>query len=320
VVAAVAAAKRLEGRCITVTTATKAAPSIVMQGTIGPFDAITGDHVVNIDKEGNGEYGGCCFSMNLKETEGASFVFEGSEAYLNGPTKDAASGETKGEASDEPLVTNETVCRQNPRDTILRLADDVGIELTPECLLDFEKAENEGAEFKFTATDIAQRTPRVKFLNILDKAEGMALAGELDKALKGGLAKVRRTPYSKRRLVHQSVSKLRTAMGGMFPDLEVATKLAEVRREHIGFETDVEVVKDAASKSFEELNVMRWNDKADKERIELVVELARLVRSNGLLSMLEKFNLLERGLKGIERVDEEKRRIVAEIMAEPGGE
>ena len=308
-------------------------------GTIVQFNAITGEHQIKLDVCGY-----CQLDLNDPDLV---FVFEGSEAYLNSPhpsraLKDnpkyaeyfellktcrgvsvmAVKSKMKAAGLDpaildkgpEALETNETVCRQDPKEMILRLADDVGIELTPECLRDFKKADNGGTDFKFTATDIAQLKPRVKFLNILDKAEGMALAGELDK--ESASADV----ATKRRLAHQSASKLRIAMGGMFPDFDVAKKLAEVRRKYIGFVTDVEVVKDAASKSFEELNVMRWNDKADKERIKLVMELARLVRSNGLLSMLEKFNLLERGLKGVERADEETRRVVDEIMKEPGGE
>ena len=62
------------------------------------------------------------------------------------------------------------------------------------------------------------------------------------------------------------------------------------------------------------------NDEVYEKWVDHTIELAQLVRSDKVLSMLEKFNLLERGLKGVERADEEKRRIVAEIMKEPGGE
>ena len=50
------------------------------------------------------------------------------------------------------------------------------------------------------------------------------------------------------------------------------------------------------------------------------IKLAQLVRSDEVFSMVEKFDLLYLGLKGVERADEEKRRIVAEIMVEPRGE
>jgi hypothetical protein len=367
---------------------------LIYRGTIGPFNAINGKHQIKFDgayawedEEKTRPAIWMDGVYNLKDPE-YIFVFEGSEAYLKvqiirgfryfgvdekisdadliaySLPKDAtASGETKDEPSDEALLTNEIVCRQNPRDMILRLAGDVGIELTPECLRDFT---GNGTEFKFTATDIAQLKPRVKFLNILDKAEGMALASDLDKESTSA------DVATKRRLAHQSTFKLRTAMGGVFPDLEVATKLAEVRRTHIQFETDADIVKETVSKSFEELNVMRWNDEADKERVENVmelvgilrvvfdkgdlvdggfrndtfvaafetlspkgrkqddemyekwmdhtIELAQLVRSDEVLSMLEKFDLLYQGLKGFERADEEKRRVVAEIMKEPSGE
>ena len=54
--------------------------------------------------------------------------------------------------------------------------------------------------------------------------------------------------------------------------------------------------------------------------VDHTIELAQLVQSDEVLSMLEKFDLLYQGLKGVERADEEKRRIVAGIMKEPGGE
>ena len=274
------------------------------------------------------------------------------------------------------MVTNETVCRQNSRETILRLADDVGIELTPECLRDFNKEGTGKTAFEFTATDIAQLKPRVKFLNILDKADGMALAGELESESKSV------DTATKSRLVYQAVSKLRTAMGGVFPDLEVAMRLAAVRCKHIQFETEVEVVKNTVLKSFEELDVIRWGVEADEKRMELAIELAHvalgnkylidrevrhdvvktafktlspkdergylifshlfpptafegqeqdeeadekwvnrsielahLVQSDGVLSKLDMYNLLELCLGGIKSVDETKQRVVTEIIA-----
>ena len=54
--------------------------------------------------------------------------------------------------------------------------------------------------------------------------------------------------------------------------------------------------------------------------VDHTIELAQWVRDDKVLSMLEKFDLLYLGLKGVERAGEEKRRVVDEIMKEPRGE
>ena len=62
------------------------------------------------------------------------------------------------------------------------------------------------------------------------------------------------------------------------------------------------------------------DDEVYEKWVNHTIELAQLVQRDKVLSMLEKFNLLERGLKGVERAGDEKMRIVAKIMKEPRGE
>jgi hypothetical protein len=79
---------------------------------------------------------------------------------------------------------------------------------------------------------------------------------------------------------------------------------------------DPKTVRDVALKSFAELELMRWGVEANEKRMELVVELALLVQNNAVLSRPDKVKLLEQFLGGIEGADDEKQRIMAEIMAE----
>ena len=60
---------------------------------------------------------------------------------------------------------------------VLRVAADVGIELTATCAEDLRRSS--GERFVFKSADIARLKARVKFLDILNKAEGMDLVREI---------------------------------------------------------------------------------------------------------------------------------------------
>ena len=172
--------------------------------------------------------------------------------------------------TDTAARTNEQVCRASPGMAVLRVADDVGIELTSTCAHDLQSSH--GRQFMFNSADIAGLKPRVKQLDILAKAEGMVLASQLaqlrERSSEGDEGDERKgcdddAPRDKAtnntdtatrlRLLNQAAAKLRIAACGVFPDQEVASELAQIRLEQVKLETDSNALALVADMAFEEL-------------------------------------------------------------------
>jgi hypothetical protein len=148
------------------------------------------------------------------------------------------------------IGTNDKLCRASPGKIVLRVAADVGIELTTTCATDLQDLS--GERFAFNPTDISRLVPRIKCLDIINKAEGMALAGQLDDASLIKQSDIGNA-YARLRLLDQAASKLRIAARGVFPDEEVASKLTKIRLEQARLETNPEILLAVAAAAFEEI-------------------------------------------------------------------
>jgi hypothetical protein len=165
---------------------------------------------------------------------------------------------------------------------IRRVAKAVGVRLTQSCLGDLEKevanvgGTNARHPFAFTVADVEKMQPRVKILDILNKAEGMALADQLREPAFGGGSGGRvgdsyegkggkgsggggsqqdfaTNVATRLRLLNQAAAKLRIAARGVFPDQYVALKLAEIRCEQVQLELNGAALRVTAGRAFEEL-------------------------------------------------------------------
>jgi hypothetical protein len=199
-----------------------------------------------------------------KDMEEQTLVeFEGADAIaviFDGKSDDDQISEKEIEAKWKPFSrTNMDVCRASPGTMVLRVAEDVGIELTATCSADLRKVS--GKHFAFNSADIARLVPRIKYLDILNKAEGMALADRLGDGNDDCGGQDAATNITTRlRLLCQAASKLRIAVCGVFPDREVATKLAEVRLEQLKLIPDDKVLRETARMAFDELRAFPHDD------------------------------------------------------------
>ena len=237
-------------------------------------------------------------------------------------SENAISEEDIAKADARLFKTNEQVCRASPGKMVLRVAADVGIELASTCAHDLQKSS--GLQFMFNSTDIAGLRPRVKKLDILAKAEGMAL-GKLALASKikecsssserersGDDGSERKgddddaahatttttTSSTRLRLLNQAASKLRIAACGVFPDQEVASELAMVRVEQVKLETDSVQLRADADMAFEELRAFpRDNGEgANIDTVQLAVNLADALLKNTQLKPEDGADVLFHGL------------------------
>jgi hypothetical protein len=213
--------------------------------------------------------------------------------------------------------TNEQVCRASPGKIVLRVAADVGIELASTCAHDLQSSS--GLQFIFNSADITGLKPRVKKLDILAKAEGMALGqlalasntserGESGDGIEckgddddddAAHASTSTTTYSTRlRLLNQAASKLRIAACGVFPDQEVASELAMVRIEQVKLETVSVVLRADADMAFEELRAFPHDDDDGEkfDTVQLAVNLADALLENTNLKPKDGAEVLFHGL------------------------
>jgi hypothetical protein len=220
------------------------------------------------------------------------------------------------EAKWEPFSrTNMQVCRASPGTMVLRVAEDVGIELTATCATDL--CGGSGDRFAFNSADVARLVPRIKYLDILNKAEGMALAGRLgervfdgsggggndsdegEEAKGDGKEDIATHIATRLRLLGQAASKLRIAACGVFPDREVATKLAEVRLEQLNLEPNDKTLLEIAKMAFDELRAFPHDEESvDKEAkaAQRAVDLACALLDNPNLKAEDGVNVLLDGL------------------------
>jgi hypothetical protein len=237
--------------------------------------------------------------------------------------------ETMESKTDTAARTNEQVCRASPGMVVLRVAGDVGIELTSTCAHDLQSSH--GRQFMFNSADIAGLKPRVKQLDILAKAEGMVLASQLrnssSKGDDGGESKgcdddaprdiaTNTNTATRLRLLNQAAAKLRLAACGVFPDQEVSSELAQIRLEQVKLETDSNALALVADMAFEELRAFPHDESSifsgcsllhDQRSVRarknvkiyvpnLVVKLAEALLENTSLKPEDGVNILLNGL------------------------
>jgi hypothetical protein len=196
---------------------------------------------------------------------------------------------------------------------VVRVAADVGIELTSTCAHDLQSADRGGMGFVFNSADIAGLKPRVKFLDILDKAEGMALASQLRERKRGGaggdggeckgddgdgeVCDAATNVATRLRLLNQAASKLRVAARGVFPDQDVAIELVRVRLEQARLETSNDELPRVAGKAFEEIRMLgTWCNIKDAEIVQFAMDLADALLGNPVLNPEVGVRVLHDGL------------------------
>jgi hypothetical protein len=136
-------------------------------------------------------FGGKWYDVFLKEVKEDAvphYVPQGTKATNAGAATPDQSEKTSARASE---VTSERLllASRHPQRIVRRVAASVGAILTAQCEIDFRRHSQQHHScdrgFLFTPGDISEIKPIIKFLDILDKAEGMVLCEQAEAMLSG---------------------------------------------------------------------------------------------------------------------------------------